>query len=324
MQERLIIRLPASTRTGPVPWFILAPDTEELIASGQLEQVADLAQLSQQAQRCVVTVAVPGQDAIIEQVTLPGGARRHLNKVVPFALEEDVAVDIEQLHFAWPPAHRSLTPLPVVVVAKKQMQAWQLLLEQAQISADEWVPDYLLLPFAENEWHCLQLGTDIIVRSDRWSGFTLEQRLLEQVPQLLPANESLTRIVHYGELNWAQPPAPLHSADIEVPLTALALGKDGFDLRQQAFKPKRKRNRQRIAWQPLATAAGCFFIMLLALNLTQAFSLNQQAQAMQAQALSLYQQQFPDERRVVNLRVQLQRKLDALGLWFRTKPSGIT
>ena len=318
MQERLIIRLPATHNTGPLPWFIQAADSPAVIASGELAEVSELKQLAQPAQRCQVTVAVPGQDAIIEQVTLPGGARRHLNKVVPFALEEEVANDIETLHFAWPPANRSLTPLPVVVCAKSCMQQWQQWLSEAGIDADQWVVDYLLLPYAENEWHCLQLGDEVLVRTGRWQGFTLEQGLLAQLPALLQnlgqSEDSLVRIVHYGPLSWPQAPAPLHSADIEMPITALGLGEDGFDLRQQQFKPKRKRQTQSLNWRPLAMAAAACFALAVVYNLTRVVSLNQQADALEQQALALYQQQFPEQQRIVNLRVQLQRKLDTLGV----------
>ena len=319
MQERLFIRLPATSATGPVPWFTLAAETQEVLASGQLNDLSELSQLVQPAQRSRVTIAVAGQDAVIEQVTLPAGARRHLNKVVPFALEEEVATDIDKLHFSWPVANRSLMPLPVVVCSKSCMQQWQAVIQQAGIEADEWIPDYLLLPYADNEWHCLQIGDQVIVRTGRWHGFTLEKSLLGQLPSLLAAttnNEdtSLARIVHYGELQWPQAPAPLSNADIEVPLTALALGEGGFDIRQQQFKPKRKRQAQSVNWRPLVIAAAACFAIAIVYNLLRVVSLNNQATALEQQTLALYQQQFPDERRVVNLRVQLQRKLDALGI----------
>ena len=314
MQEWLIIRLPASHKTGPVVWVMLVESTHEVIASGEIEQLSELSQLSQRAQRCRVTIALPGQDVTIEQVTLPGGARRHLNKVVPFALEEDVADDIDSLHFSWPAANRGLTPLPVVIASKQQMHEWQLQLQQAMIEADEWLPDYLLLPYAENEWHCLQLGDDIIVRSAQWEGFALEAELLNQVLQLKSEDQSLARIVHYGDIALSQPPAPLHPADIEVPITALAEGEGGFDIRQHQFKPTRKQETATFNWRPIAVAAACCFIIAVTYNITRAVSLNQQVEALAQQSVTLYQQQFPDERRLVNLRVQLQRKLDALGV----------
>ncbi|MGM0525188.1 MAG: type II secretion system protein GspL [Pseudomonadota bacterium] len=315
MQERLILRLPASMQEPKIHWFIVNTEVNETIASGELESLDDLNQLAAQAERCFVTVAIPGQDAVLQHVTLPSGARRHLDKVIPFALEEELASDIEKLHFAWSKPGKSSQPLPVVVTERRHMQQWQAVLNKAQIRADEWIPDYLLLPYAEGEWHCLTLGNDTIVRVGHWQGFTLENDLFGEVLSASAVErETPKKLVHYGELGWLEPTVTTEAADIELPVTALALGTDGFDIRQREFRPATRRKTLNLNWRPLAVAAACCFVVAVSYNWVRAVSLNNQADAMQQQALALYKQQFPEQQRVVNLRVQLQRQIDQLGL----------
>ena len=89
MHETLILRLPAQGTDEPIPWLVWHNGQQELIASGELDSVADLGQLKEKANRCEVIVAVPGQDVLLTRVTLPAGTKRHLQRIIPYALEEE-------------------------------------------------------------------------------------------------------------------------------------------------------------------------------------------------------------------------------------------
>ena len=51
MQERLLIRLPASDAEPRISWLIWQPSGAEVIASGELNDPAELTQLTEQAKR---------------------------------------------------------------------------------------------------------------------------------------------------------------------------------------------------------------------------------------------------------------------------------
>ena len=65
-----------------------------MIASGELNDPAELTQLTEQAKRCQVTLLCPGQAISMRKVTIPNSGKRHLDKLIPYALEDELADDI--------------------------------------------------------------------------------------------------------------------------------------------------------------------------------------------------------------------------------------
>ncbi len=87
-----------------------------------------------------VIVLVPAAAVLTTTVYVPvkGGAR--LRAALPFALEENLADDVETLHFAVG-RRRDSGRLPVSVVAQTQMAEWLDLLDTAGIAAAKMVPE---------------------------------------------------------------------------------------------------------------------------------------------------------------------------------------
>lgn len=87
-----------------------------------------------------VIVLVPATAVLTTTVYVPvkGGAR--LRAALPFALEENLADDVETLHFAVG-RRRDSGRLPVSVVARTQMTEWLELLDSAGIAAAKMVPE---------------------------------------------------------------------------------------------------------------------------------------------------------------------------------------
>lgn len=87
-----------------------------------------------------VIVLVPALSVLSTAVDIPvkGGAR--LRAALPFALEEQLADDIENLHFAIG-ERRDSGLLPVAVVAHAQMREWQQLVADAGIVPSKMIPE---------------------------------------------------------------------------------------------------------------------------------------------------------------------------------------
>jgi len=169
MQERLLIRLPASDAEPRISWLIWQPSGAEVIASGELNDPAELTQLTEQAKRCQVTLLCPGQAISMRKVTIPNSGKRHLDKLIPYALEDELADDIDSLHFAWAENGIKEGQIPVAVVRHSEMQQWQQWLTAAHLEADEWAVDYLMLPEPESEqqWTGVQIADDVLIRMGR-------------------------------------------------------------------------------------------------------------------------------------------------------------
>ncbi|MDX1706519.1 type II secretion system protein GspL [Pseudidiomarina sp.] len=352
--EQLFIRLPsveggadtieggADTTTAPVSWLIWNPGQRELIASGELNSVVDLGQLEERARHREVIVFVPGQDVLLTQAVLPAGSQRLLPQLVPNALEDELASDISDLHFSWPAGARPggiERPLPVAVVAHSAMQRWLEWLDKAGIDADEFYPDVFMLPVpGGHQLFAMQLGNDVIVRTGAWDGFatdasTLHEMGLEGFTELPlddpGAQAPVLTCFGRAELNMVSAPSSAiakDQADIEVPLSivakeqALSMGltpgrSQAINLRQQQYRPVRKRRKTSVSplpWKPAAAAAALLLAIGYTTQVIEYVKLGQQSAALEQAIEDTYRTAFPDTRRIVNVRSQLRNQMAQL------------
>ncbi|RPI12964.1 MAG: type II secretion system protein GspL, partial [Lysobacterales bacterium] len=113
MSETLVIRLRA-TEQAPASWLIVDSNGAR---SGPV-QSGPVADALAAAQGRRVVVLVPGSEVTLAEPELPlrGGAR--LAQAVPFALEEQLAADVETLHFAVGSREAGSVGTPVAVVER--------------------------------------------------------------------------------------------------------------------------------------------------------------------------------------------------------------
>jgi general secretion pathway protein L len=117
MAESLIIRL----RHDEAPrWMVCNEDGQVLVnaVSGELLQAVPLA-----AGRRVIVLVSPG-DALVTESDAPARSSAKLAQVIPFALEERVAAEVEDLHFAIGARSADTGRVPVVVVARTRLESW--------------------------------------------------------------------------------------------------------------------------------------------------------------------------------------------------------
>lgn len=288
--EQLYIHL-----ATPVRWLLWHPSQQEVIASGELNDSSELAQLQDKAQRSEVTVFVPGQDVLLTEVRLPAGSQRLLPQLIPNSLEDELASDIDSLHFAWPANAKPGGvdhPIPVTVVSKQHMREWLDALQTAGIEVDAMYPDYFMVPVQEHG-ALLRLGSSMLVREEQWRAYSID------VPPLFEVN------------------ATDISEEYELPLQIAAAGhtKQTINLRQGEFRAMRKRRQQHanLPWKPAAIAAGVAFVALFAQQFVSYVQLGQQNAQLQQAIESTYREAFPNTTRIVNVRSQLRQQLASVG-----------
>lgn len=98
-----------------------------------------LADAARHVEDRTVIVLVPATEVATLSVNLPARGAR-LKAALPYALEDQVADDVENLHFA-AGARRDNGELPVAVVARSKMAEWLAVLEDAGIQATKIIPE---------------------------------------------------------------------------------------------------------------------------------------------------------------------------------------
>ena len=157
MAEYLVLRLPTDV-TEDVEWIIVDSQgvRKSELVRGSLDDAASAA-----IDKPVI-VLVPGEEVLTIGVDLPAKAGAKLRQAVPFALEDQLATDVEDLHFAQG-THGDSELLPVAVVARETMDGWVEHLRDAGIYPTRVVPDYHGVQRMPNTISLLAAGRSIMV-----------------------------------------------------------------------------------------------------------------------------------------------------------------
>jgi general secretion pathway protein L len=140
MAEWLILRVPRATDAA-ASWLVADGAGRPLAAvqSGALESAAAAAAGRR------VAVLVPAAEVLCLEAQLPAGAGGRAAQLVPFALEEQLANDVESQHFAIGPVAQS-GRTAVAVVARALLEEWLAQLASAGIAPELLCSEAALLP----------------------------------------------------------------------------------------------------------------------------------------------------------------------------------
>ncbi len=312
MSETLVIRLlpthaSTSHSTPAAQWLLVDTHGARLgaVLQGSLQEAAGLASGRK------VIVLVTGTEALHVEPVLPplkGGAK--LSQIVPYALEDQLASDVDALHFAvGKPEGRPGTP--VIVVSHDAMQAWIFALRDAGLHADALYTDSSQLPLTEHGATLLIDAGRVSVRSADAPVTTLDVApLADALQMLLPADADapLTLYVTEAEYDQEQPVIDalrerMHDVQIKLlpdgvlPLLALQATQGGahgnINLLQGVYTP---RTNMRSNLQPWRYAA-VLFIGLVAIHVAvkaiELRSLSKQDALLDQQIAQTYAQGMP-------------------------------
>lgn len=268
-----------------------------------------------------IILLVPTEEVLLTEVELklPGAK---LRKALPYALEEQLAEDIEELHFSIGGQHNGRTN--VAVVRNQLMEGWLETFAKRGLTPRAIVPDVLALPWQENEWFIANEAERAIVRTGAHLGFschpdhlsTILEGLLDNDAQEPPAT---VHIWNCGGSSMPDLPTTLHKiqshrCDSHM-LSLLAQGfqpRQAFNLLQAEFNQQTDLSRSLKPWRWAAGLFGLWFVLGIAYLNVQKDQLKTQKLALNQQAESIYRNTFPDAKRVVNPRVQMEQKLRSL------------
>lgn len=309
MSEQVVIRL-GSRADQSISWLVWASHNQDVIASGELSGAEQLPELAQRLGNRPVIALVPASDVVLKQVSLPAKPNRQLLQALPYMLEEEQAEDIEQLFLALGATvqHEGNYSQQVAVCQRERLEQWLSWLQHAGFSVSRMLPDALLLPEQQLP-ACIQLQDQWLLKQTSWQVSAVDAPWWGDFLQLA----ALPMLTSYSP--WPEELMQSHQlAEPELPLALLAsqLNQHDFTLLQGDYKPKRQVNRNLQLWRSSALLGGaCLILYLLQLGMNS-WLLSRQSAALQQQSRELYQQSFPDER-IVNLNLQLQQKLAAVG-----------
>lgn len=319
--DTLLIRLypgPITDESPPAEWVAIGANRQRIVDVGY----GNLEEASAAAHYRRAVVLVPSEDILLTQVNIKARNREQLVRAIPFALEEDLAEDVEQLHFAPGPRHAD-GHYPVAVVSRALMAQWLAQLNAAGLVPQALIPDVLALPpAADGGWSLLLENDRALLRTDLFGGFTLDPANVETLLECALEDASVKpEVVEvYGSEGEADPRLPsLESIRYERrdgdPPELWAAGLDekrGINLLQAHFRSKSDIARLLKPWRVAAALLGAW-VVLQAVDTTLDYRrLAAEDRSLQAEIEQLYRDTFPGTTRIVNARLQMQQALEAL------------
>lgn len=259
-----------------------------------------LAECVEASQGRPVVLVLPAEVCSAFAVSLPTQKVRWLRQALPYAVEELLAEDVEQLHLALG-ERLADGRYRVIALRRTLLAAWLKQLEAAGLQVGSIHVDADLLPRQDNQLLLLE-GRALL-------GGAGEARLA------FPAEAWPGLLGHFPTPLQVHGQAPEAPAGIEAysvlaePYRLLAQGRGAaVDLAQGDFAVKAPSSGAG-PWKPLLAVAGLWVLLQWGFNLGQAWYLERQGDAYAAASRALYQELFPQDSRIVNLRAQFAEHL---------------
>lgn len=263
----------------------------------------------------------------INQLHLPTQNMQKMLKAVPYAIEEFIAEDIDDFHFVIAKnKHNHSTA--VVGIDKTTLQNIVQVFQDAHINIEKIIPDTLCLAATDKQWVCLSYHEDIYLQTDALNGMVYSHDVLPYVlaNKLKAERQAIPeKILLFNEQDnpAALEKINIDNNDIETinvvynthPLVvfcghykqALPL-----NLLQHNFKPKRKSSGYWHPWRLAASLTAVWLILNLSVTGFQYIQLQDENNISKAQIERIYKKAFPQSRKIVNPRVQMEQKLKEL------------
>lgn len=252
------------------------------------------------AQGRAVALVLPAELGSALAVNLPTQKPRLQRQALPYAVEELLAEDVEQLHLALGERLED-GRYRVIALRRALLAGWLRQLEALGLQVGAIHLDADLLPRA---------GTQLLLLEERaLLGGAGEARLAFAAaawPAL--AGHCPGPLQAYGVAEQA-PAGVEHYERLADPYRLLAEGRAAaLDLAQGEFAVQREGSGW-APWKPLLAVAGLWLLLQFGFNLAQGWYLQRQGDAYAAASRALYQELFPQDKRIVNLRAQFAEHL---------------
>jgi general secretion pathway protein L len=280
------------------------------VREAPLEQVIALA-----AGRKLV-VFVPGAEVRLTQVQVPARQPAKVLQAAPFVLEDQLAEDIETLHFALGPRQADGV-FPVAVASHAHMEEWLTPFRQHELMPDQVVPETLALPWDQSgPWSVLPEPHQLTARTGAFAGFSCVPEDFELFLQLAEAGtpHPLRVLVPLGsQEDYTRLQRPLELLPgFNHPLEALVRNlrpAQSINLLQGHYSQREGLER---FWKPWRFAAGLLaaaFLLGVVTNTAEAIRFGHAAKAQDAANEARFGQLFPGQRiAALDLNTQVEQQ----------------
>lgn len=317
MQTTIIIRL--LVEDNAIEWMQL--DEQGQVLQAPINQVTTGLQNAIKDAR--VILIVPGIDVLLTSVDVPKMSPARLRKAVPNLLEDEVAENLENLHFSV----AKLTagqPLDVAVVSKLQMQKWLEFLKEkipgSQTHIDVITPDTLCLPWAEGRWTGVTNNNQVLLRTGKGQGFAVDADNFVMITKSVLDAGAEPEVMTLFQGEWSKiKDLDQLELDIDYQKPSDSLLQDFakqiqtsgivINLLQGEFESDNSMQLSRKLYRSAGMLALIWISLLTVADMGKYWYLKHKVDGLQTEIASVYKEIFPNAKSVVSPKRRVQRLL---------------
>ena len=306
-------------------WVILNSDNKPTASAAQ----GSMQTLSTLCEGRRLVLLAPTTDIVLRTIELPGKNKKRLLQAAPYALEEDLADDIEILHFALGEVtsgdgDEAVSQVPLAAIRKGEMEQWLDVFTEYALRPAQMIPSVLTLPYQAGQWTILLENQLAEIRTGLHEGFVCDSDNLNLFIEMLLSDEGViypNRFMIYNYDQDAMDIAVPESIEVEVDQPAsesIMLNAQGYargqwiNLMQGDYAFKEEYFKLFKPWKvPAAIAAGLMAFSLIG-SYVQLWQLRAVDEQLTQQIEATYLEIFPGSRNTGNARYQVEQRLAEL------------
>lgn len=300
MSEFLTVRM-SRQEDKPVNWLVWSSSQNEIIASGELTSRDQLDELTTYARQRTTILLLDSSDIVLSEVDIPAGASRQLDKMLPYIMEEDIAQDVEKLHFHV--LRKIASTAYVSAIESDYLKHTLEKFKKQGIEVKKVLPDVLALPVSDDEISAAQLDGQWLLRKDEYQGAIIDT---EWLPYFV-SSDWFTEHDKEKQIACYTPVPKLDDQQIEwiekepeLVMQLLAKGAifSSINMLSGPFKPQSAIFKNLQVWKSAAFAACLFLLVLSVKSYIEVDRAEAQGAEYRAESERIFRTIFPDKRRI--------------------------
>jgi general secretion pathway protein L len=314
MNQFLVLRL-----ANPASWVVTGADGGRIgpVATGSLADAAPIA-----AERPLIVIA-PGSSVTLAKPELPVKSGARIAQVVPYAMEESLAGEVEQFQFAIGPTDDAGGTL-VAALRREELRNWLDALRSAGLDPQAIVPDMLCIPANPGKTVAVIDAGQLLVRPPGLLPFALDAEPLTEA-FALAGLEGEDKHVHLyvSQQDWQHSREMIEALrevtgslelqllpDGALPLLASeAVRSDALSLMQGTFARRTGWRAEWLRWRLAALLAIAALVLHLGVRGYDLFRLHGEQQRLDAAIEQAARIALPDVERIEDARAQVEQRL---------------
>ena len=294
---------------SPITWAKFSDGVQQETGSSSLDDLSELVQLHQ------LIVWVPSEQLSFTTATIPSGQQRHIDKILPSILEDNLATDIDQLHFVTGNVSND-DELNVIVVEQSEIADYLALFNQAGLKPQAFLADSLSIPLHDTQWSLHVNGDVSQLRTASQMSHIFDTQNISTLLGLMPIEQDAMLSVYAKESQREELSIPMpvewRGETIDKLTTLPNKAVMAMNLLQGKFKPQSNVQKYWQQWKRVAILAAVALGLQLITVGIETWQLNQQVKSTKTEIEKVFHKTFPDEKRMVNAKAQTMQRMAGL------------